>query len=700
MGKISDDILYPIKVTPVVGDTIIGTDSQDNDKTVQFPVESFSGEGGVSLENNRFLNFAIGYAATAAQVANRINSLNPTIEVLADQIPLFFAIKPSISTQIPSRLQIWALENLGKGTYGVGGTNVVSDTTPFVIENRPIDETFTPDEILNANVEDLGVIDTDILTSINANTYTIDAGTNWYFEGTVNGNRVLYGWQGGNGVYGLGGTTVVDSDLFLVVDDSKIESERPTGLEKITESGKSGWRLVDQNPSLYGNIGQGAVDMSTALTGNNKGARGDYSTSMGFENIASGFGSTVGGGNNVISGSFGTGFGNLNISNGYASLVTGYGNNENSSTGYAFVSGMGNILNNNAGFASGVALQQQSGVSTFIAGAANIPISGANNGTSLTQPMFIFGNGTHTVTGGTTWTAITRSNLMVGLRNGEVTLPSTTIAVIDGESTGKQLTTKEWVLSKISGLSGDGQLALLGAGYVIKGRDEDNYGTVGKDAVDFSFSDGASSVRGATGDDSLATGLNVIVSGNSALGFGINTTSSGDASISGGLNSIASGDYAVSLGKDTIASGDRSFAFGDNVIASGENSMAIGNNITAYSNMEIAIGLFSTSYTPSSTSGPTKSALDRLFVVGNGSGLGSESDALTILSNGRVGIGINNFETNLGTEVFTVGGNTSLLGGLVLSNLPTYDNDADAGLGGLSTNNVYKTTTGELRIKL
>lgn len=46
----------------------------------------------------------------------------------------------------------------------------------------------------------------------------------------------------------------------------------------------------------------------------------------------------------------------------------------------------------------------------------------------------------------------------------------------------------------------------------------------------------------------------------------------------------------------------------------------------------------------------------------------------------------------------STGGTTD--GVLIITNLPKFDNDGDAGIGGLAQHTVYKTSTGELRIKL
>ncbi len=46
MGRIGNDPRYPIKENPVMDDTVIGTDSENNDKTVQFRLSSIVGNSG------------------------------------------------------------------------------------------------------------------------------------------------------------------------------------------------------------------------------------------------------------------------------------------------------------------------------------------------------------------------------------------------------------------------------------------------------------------------------------------------------------------------------------------------------------------------------------------------------------------------------------------------------------------------------
>lgn len=63
----------------------------------------------------------------------------------------------------------------------------------------------------------------------------------------------------------------------------------PTGLERITENGKSGYRLTNRNPAYHADIGTEAVDLSFAdYAGGSFGATGNYSIALGYRTIASG----------------------------------------------------------------------------------------------------------------------------------------------------------------------------------------------------------------------------------------------------------------------------------------------------------------------------------------------------------------------------------------------------------------------------
>ncbi|MGE5356183.1 MAG: tail fiber domain-containing protein [Deltaproteobacteria bacterium] len=126
--------------------------------------------------------------------------------------------------------------------------------------------------------------------------------------------------------------------------------------------------------------------------------------------------------------------------------------------------------------------------------------------------------------------------------------------------------------------------------------------------------------------------------GSYSVALGHNTKANGMASIAMGESTTASGYASKAIGSYTTASGDGSTAIGMENTASGGGSTTIGVDITAPSGYETVIGRFNTDYTPINTTGWNSS--DRLFVIGNGTGTTSKSNAMTILKNGYVGIGV------------------------------------------------------------
>ncbi|WGH74585.1 hypothetical protein P8625_10840 [Tenacibaculum tangerinum] len=193
---------------------------------------------------------------------------------------------------------------------------------------------------------------------------------------------------------------------------------------------------------------------------------------------------------------------------------------------------------------------------------------------------------------------------------------------------------------------------------------------------------------------------------------------SGELSLAG-IYSTASGVLSIALNRG-IASGQGSFAFngsstGFNSVcfggsssgfssfsqgistASGRYSSAFGMSNTSPSPGESSVGAFSTNYTPSNIVQIDPN--DRVFNVGNGLSSFSRSDAFTILKSGETGVGIDNFEANTTGELLQVNGSIKS-SDLKLTALPTYADDTAAGTGGLVVGEVYKTATGELRIKL
>jgi hypothetical protein len=95
-------------------------------------------------------------------------------------------------------------------------------------------------------------------------------------------------------------------------------------LERLTENGKTGYRILGRNPANHGDIGTEAVDLShSAGSIPTSGATGDYSAAFGESSTASGYGFTALGAYSIASGYSSIASGEGNIASGYGSAVFG-----------------------------------------------------------------------------------------------------------------------------------------------------------------------------------------------------------------------------------------------------------------------------------------------------------------------------------------------------------------------------------------
>ncbi|HMB93707.1 MAG TPA: tail fiber domain-containing protein [Rhodothermales bacterium] len=134
-------------------------------------------------------------------------------------------------------------------------------------------------------------------------------------------------------------------------------------------------------------------------------------------------------------------------------------------------------------------------------------------------------------------------------------------------------------------------------------------------------------VDGAQWDDAN------IGSYSTAMGFG--TTASGSYSTAMGIETTASNYNTTAMGEATEASGSSSTAMGYSTMASGYNTTAMGNGTTAQAMGSLVIGRHNlVSGTPDAWV-----ETEPLFVAGNGQNSGNRSNALTLLKNGRLGLG-------------------------------------------------------------
>ncbi|WP_299768122.1 tail fiber domain-containing protein [uncultured Dokdonia sp.] len=141
----------------------------------------------------------------------------------------------------------------------------------------------------------------------------------------------------------------------------------------------------------------------------------------------------------------------------------------------------------------------------------------------------------------------------------------------------------------------------------------------------------------ATGVQSFASGRFTEASGATTTAMGNFSQALGDRSTALGFETQASGIQAVAIGTSSVASGEGAIALATVSNASGNYAMAFGSGTRAPSYRETVMGTYNTEYTPLSTTNFV--SLDRLFVIGNGTGSLSRSNAFTILKNGNTGIG-------------------------------------------------------------
>lgn len=111
----------------------------------------------------------------------------------------------------------------------------------------------------------------------------------------------------------------------------------------------------------------------------------------------------------------------------------------------------------------------------------------------------------------------------------------------------------------------------------------------------------------------------------------------GPWSFASGYNNQASGFMSVAMGNSNSANGDYSLALGTNSVADGNSSVAFGVGTRAKAWSSAVVGSYNDSTNASTTC--CNDPLNRVFQVGNGSNNFTRSNAMTVLQNGKVGIG-------------------------------------------------------------
>ena len=356
----------------------------------------------------------------------------------------------------------------------------------------------------------------------------------------------------------------------------------PSGLEALNEGGRTGyqqappaigWRLKGKDPSLYGPIGNAAIDFSSgfyALTSDTFPFGG--SVTMSPQIGSSGPSTITGPGTtNENNTSGGIIFGSANINNGgpnieptYAvgTLITGNLNQNYGLNYYNLISGYKNLIGDRnatpwslAGFPYpypvqywsgqiGMFNQMPSGFSSVqlgygllsggpfctTVGIANedVTLSIADNVTNYRNnlnPRFVVGVGAYA--GGVANPSVgVRKNGFVVMSDGTAKFPVLTDGMIDSSGADSAVT-KSWVQAQVTGTP-TGLEAIdegNGIGWRLIGRNPISYGNIGLNATDLSIStQDSSSTEGSTGTGSLTLGLNNDNPLDYSIVSGINTT--------------------------------------------------------------------------------------------------------------------------------------------------------------------------------
>lgn len=460
-------------------------------------------------------------------------------------------------------------------------------------------------------------------------------------------------------------------------------------LERITEAGNSGFRILGRNSANYGDIGLSAIDLSFSTTTSlTKGATGNYSTALGYQTTASGFFSSVLGNLNTASGTSSTAMGSGTIASGNYSTTLGFSNLASGISSTAMGSGSiasgdasttlgSNTIasgNNSMATGSGTSAQGSNSLATGIGTVAKSygeTVIGSYNDTLLITNSSSFANDSNRVFTVGKGTMTNRNNALIIQQNGNIGINKRiaeekldingSIKMVDGlQGSGKVLTSDangkaRWhPLPPVAPSELEKITEGSNTGYRLLGINPDNYGNIGNHAIDLSISTGPSTTRGANGNYSVALGLNTSSEGYSATSmgyetkarstgatsFGNITTANAAASTSMGSNTNANGISSTAMGYYTDANGDYSTSMGSGTNAKGDNSVAMGKSTISISEGELVIGRNNDTITWHDPLNPASST-DRAFTVGAGSNVGVRSNVFVIEYGGRVGIGNN-----------------------------------------------------------
>jgi Head domain of trimeric autotransporter adhesin len=481
-------------------------------------------------------------------------------------------------------------------------------------------------------------------------------GTNyWQLNGVV-GNEIRNTNTGG---FWSANATTVDTDPGIIQPPISGSGTRMMWIPQ-----KSAFRAGTVEGTQWDAINVGSWSFAT---GKNTRASGIYSTAIGNFTNAPGIFSTAMGYSTSAFGDFSTSMGSGTIADGIYS--TAMGNATNADGQYSTAMGSGTFAFGVASTAIGQ-FTKAIGTATTAMGWGSIARSlssaaiGSFNDSIITSnptiwvasdPLLILGNGTSNTN---------RHNAMVVYKNGNMVLKNPTTVTADPvsftvpisgagtrmmwlpEKSAFRVGTaigNSWDASSIglySFASGLGVRALAYASTAIG-----SYTTANGD-----FSTAMGNNTYATGNTSTAMGLATNATGITATAMGYGTLASGESSTAMGNGTEALGRYSMAIGNDNNASGESSFAMGYTTTAFGEGALSSGYDTKAQGNYSTTMGILTKAKAYASIamgrendtiagSNPTLWVnTDPLFILGNGNGTGTLSNALVVYKNGNTDI--------------------------------------------------------------
>jgi hypothetical protein len=140
----------------------------------------------------------------------------------------------------------------------------------------------------------------------------------------------------------------------------------------------------------------------------------------------------------------------------------------------------------------------------------------------------------------------------------------------------------------------------------------------------------------AVGHSSPVAALDIRGTFSTGGSFGLVNSVSGVDSVTFGSGNVVIGTYSAAIGSGGAASGNNALVANNNGTAAGNSSAAFGLWNYANSLGQMSLGTYGLNLAGTDSSWV---ATDPLFTIGNGSGTGSRSNAVTILKNGKFGLG-------------------------------------------------------------